>query len=32
MVRQLVQAHGGRITAEARDPGVAMLVRFPTGH
>ena len=29
IVRQLAEAHGGRASAEARDPGVAMVVTFP---
>ncbi|WP_250034811.1 sensor histidine kinase [Paractinoplanes maris] len=29
IVRQLAVAHGGRAVAEARDPGVAMVVTFP---
>jgi signal transduction histidine kinase len=29
IVRQLAEAHGGRVSAEARDPGVAMVVTFP---
>ncbi|WP_378964238.1 ATP-binding protein [Paractinoplanes rhizophilus] len=29
IVRQLAEAHGGRAFAEARDPGVAMVVTFP---
>ncbi|GIF01361.1 sensor histidine kinase [Paractinoplanes rishiriensis] len=29
IVRQLAAAHGGMATAEARDPGVAMVVTFP---
>ncbi|MEU4688880.1 HAMP domain-containing sensor histidine kinase [Actinoplanes sp. NPDC023714] len=29
IVRQLAEAHGGRAVAEARDPGVAMVVTFP---
>jgi signal transduction histidine kinase len=29
IVRQLAAAHGGRAAAEARDPGVAMVVTFP---
>lgn len=30
IVRQLAAAHGGRASAEARDPGVAMVVTFPS--
>ncbi|MFC7529777.1 sensor histidine kinase [Actinoplanes sp. GCM10030250] len=30
IVRQLATAHGGRAVAEARDPGVAMVVTFPS--
>jgi signal transduction histidine kinase len=29
IVRQLAEVHGGRASAEARDPGVAMVVTFP---
>jgi hypothetical protein len=29
IVRQLAMAHGGRAVAEARDPGVAMVITFP---
>jgi signal transduction histidine kinase len=29
IVRQLAEAHGGHAVAEARDPGVAMVVTFP---
>ncbi|MEU4564248.1 HAMP domain-containing sensor histidine kinase [Actinoplanes sp. NPDC023936] len=29
IVRQLAEAHGGTAVAEARDPGVAMVVEFP---
>jgi signal transduction histidine kinase len=29
IVRQLAEAHGGHAIAEARDPGVAMVVTFP---
>ena len=29
IVRQLAAAHGGQATAEARDPGVAMVITFP---
>ena len=31
IVRQLAEAHGGRASAEPRDPGVAMVVTFPAG-
>ncbi|MBL7259460.1 HAMP domain-containing histidine kinase [Actinoplanes sp. LDG1-01] len=30
IVRQLAEAHGGRAFAEAREPGVAMVVTFPS--
>lgn len=30
IVRQLAEAHGGQASAEARDPGVAMVVTFPS--
>ena len=29
IVRQFAAAHGGQASAEARDPGVAMVVTFP---